>query len=52
VIFAKQISHPRLPLKIRYIADWDTDLNKRKDRLDVVWYFGVAVPEWACRIAS
>jgi hypothetical protein len=41
-----------LPLKIRYIADWDTDLNKRKDRLDVVWYFGVAVPEWACRIAS
>jgi hypothetical protein len=52
VIFAKSISHPRLPLKIRYIADWDTKANKRIDRLDVVWYFGVAVPEWACRIAS
>jgi hypothetical protein len=50
--FAKMISDPQTGLKIRYIRDWDTTNNKQMDRFDVVPAFGVAFPEFACRIAS
>jgi hypothetical protein len=51
-VFAKMISDPQTGLKIRYIRDWDTPNNKQMDRFDVVPAFGLAFPEFACRIAS
>lgn len=44
--------HSQMGLKLRYISDWDTKANSSIDRVDVVWAFGIAFPEWACRIAS
>jgi hypothetical protein len=50
--FCKTIRDPQTGLKIRYIRDWDTRNNVQIDRFDVVPAFGVAFPEFACRIAS
>lgn len=52
VQFVKSLSDPQTGLKIRYIRDWDTKANKQINRVDVVWAFGVAFPEFAARIAS
>ena len=51
-VFAKVVTDPQTGLKIRYIRDWDTKNNKQIDRFDVVPAFGVAFPEFACRVAS
>lgn len=52
VEFARQVSDPETGVKIRYIKDWDTVANKQISRFDVVWAFGTAFPEFACRVAS
>lgn len=52
VQFAKQVTDPQTGIKIRFIRDWDTTNNKQQNRFDCVWAFGVAFPEFACRIAS
>ena len=51
-VFAKVVTDPQTNLKIRYIRDWDTKNNKQIDRFDVVPAFGIAFPEFACRVAS
>jgi hypothetical protein len=52
VEFAKTVTDPETGLSLRYIRDWDTINNKQINRIDVVYAFGVAFPEWACRIQS
>lgn len=52
VEFAKSIADDATGISIRFIRDWDTTNNKQLNRLDVVWAFGVAFPEWGCRVAS
>jgi hypothetical protein len=52
VEFCKMMSDSQTGLKLRLIRDWDTKANKEINRVDVVWAFGVAYPEWAARIAS
>lgn len=47
-----QQTDPQTGITIRYIKDWDTDNNKEKHRFDVVWAFGVAYPQFACRVGS
>lgn len=43
---------PESSVRVRFMKAWDIDANKQKYRFDVVWAFGVAYPELACRIAS
>lgn len=50
--FCKVVSDPQTGLKIRYIRDWNTSSNVQLDRFDVVPAWGIAFPEFACRIAS
>jgi len=52
VEFAKSLSDPDTGISLRFIRDWDTTNNKQLNRIDAVWAFGVAFPEWACRIAG
>jgi hypothetical protein len=52
VEFARFIKHPKLPIGMRYIRDWDTKANKQLSRIEVVWAFGVAFPEFACVVNS
>ena len=52
VEFAKTVTDSQTGISIRFIRDWDTTNNKQLNRFDVVWAFGTAFPEWACRIAS
>lgn len=52
VEFAKVMTDEQTGISIRFIRDWDTVNNKQLNRFDVVWCFGIAFPEWACRIAS
>lgn len=52
VEFCSTVSDPQTGLKIRFIRDWDTKANKQINRFDVVWAFGNAFPEFACRIQS
>lgn len=52
VVRAKMVSDPDSGLKIRFIEDWDTTNNQAMYRFDLVWAWGVAYPELACRIAS
>lgn len=52
VEFCGYETDPDTGITIRYIKDWDTGNNKRLNRFDVVPYFGVANPEFACRVAS
>jgi hypothetical protein len=52
VEFVQQVSDPDTGIKIRFLRDWDTKANVQINRFDVVWAFGIAFPEFACRIAS
>jgi P22 coat protein - gene protein 5 len=52
VEFAKVVTDPSTGISIRFIRDWDTVNNKQLNRFDVVWAWGVAYPEFACRIHS
>jgi hypothetical protein len=52
VEFVKQVSDPDTGIKIRFIRDWDTKANSQINRFDCVWAFGVAFPEFGCRVLS
>lgn len=52
VEFAKSLMDEQTGISLRFIRDWDTVNNKQLNRVDAVWAFGVAFPEWMCRIAS
>jgi hypothetical protein len=52
VEFVKFIRHPKVPIGIRYLRDWDSKNNLQIDRMDVVPLFGIAFPEFACVINS
>lgn len=45
-------SDPKSGIKIRFTKAWDIDANKQKYRFDVVYAWGVAYPELACRIVG
>lgn len=49
---ARTVRDPDTGIVIRFIRDWDTKNNKQINRFDVVYAFGVAYPEFACRILS
>lgn len=52
VQFVRTETDPETGLKIRFIRDWDTVNNKQLNRFDVVYAFGTAFPEFACRVQS
>lgn len=52
VEFVKSLTDEQTGISLRFIRDWDTVNNKQLNRVDAVWAFGVAFPEWASRIAS
>lgn len=52
VEFARSLVDEQTGISLRFIRDWDTRENKQLNRIDAVWAFGVAFPEWAARIAS
>jgi hypothetical protein len=52
VEIAKMASDPSTGVKIRLIKDWDTKGNASITRLDVVYAFGTAYGELACRVQS
>jgi hypothetical protein len=52
VEFAKSLVDEATGISLRFIRDWDTANNKQLNRIDAVWAFGVAFPEWACRVAG
>jgi hypothetical protein len=52
VEFVSSVTDPETGIKIRFIRDWDTKANKQINRFDVVWVFGKAYPEFACRVMS
>jgi len=52
VEFAKSLVDEQTGISLRFIRDWDTTNNKQLNRVDAVWAFGVAFPEFACRVAS
>lgn len=49
---ARQVRDPQTGITLRFIRDWDTSANKQMNRFDVVWAFGVAYQELACRICG
>jgi P22 coat protein - gene protein 5 len=52
VEFVKTVTDEQTGISLRFIRDWDTVNNKQLNRVDCVWAFGVAFPEWSCRIHS
>lgn len=52
VISSKMVTDDETSLRVRFIEDWDTVNNKKIYRFDLVWAWGVAYPEIACRVAS
>jgi hypothetical protein len=52
VEFSKVVTDPQTGISIRFIRDWDTKNNVQINRFDCVWAWGVAYPEFACRIHS
>jgi hypothetical protein len=52
VEFCGMETDPDTGITIRFIRDWNTTANKQVNRFDVVPYFGIANPEWACRVGS
>lgn len=52
VVRASMKSDDQTSLRVRFIEDWDTDNNQAQYRFDVVWAWGIAYAELACRIAS
>jgi hypothetical protein len=52
VEFVKSLVDEQTGISLRFIRDWDTTNNKQLNRIDAVWAFGVAFPEWSCRIHS
>lgn len=52
VEIAKMATDPSTGLKLRFIRDWDTKNNVQINRYDLVWAFGTAFGELACRVAS
>lgn len=52
VEFVKFMRHPKLPIGIRYLRDWDSRKNVQISRMDVVPLFGIAYPEFACVVNS